>query len=287
MGSSGSGRPHRLDALLRQLGTDRPLSADPGGRDRRRGGAGSVPRRPGHAEAHRRREVVHGQGRRRLLARQRTRRRRGGLDRRNPHDRGRPLPRSASADQEVQRQAEPVPVRLRGGRRRRLSGRLRRHRRAWRTGKGGRVQGCGRRLFRHHGHGPGRPPGRGLRRAAAQGGPHPALGLCSRRTDLGSGSDRRKVSGHPPRTRLSGPARSHGEGHPVPSARRRRQRRDGVDGKLRHDPARLGQRPLLRPSGQPLFRRRQDRPRPDRGLRRPQGLGGGDGRALAGADPQL
>jgi 5-methyltetrahydrofolate--homocysteine methyltransferase len=122
-----------------------------------------VPRRTGHAETHRRREVVHRQGRHRLLARQCARRRRDRLDRRNPGDRSRPLPRPAPADQEIQRQAEPVPVRLRGRGRRRLSGRLRRHRRAWRTGKGRRVQGGGRRLFRHHGHGPGRPSGRSLR----------------------------------------------------------------------------------------------------------------------------
>ena len=39
----------------------------------------------------------------------------------------------------------------------------------------------GRRLFGHHRHRPGRPPGRGLRRAHAPAGAHRALGLCAGR----------------------------------------------------------------------------------------------------------
>ena len=60
-----------------------------------------------------------------------------------------------------------------------------------------------------------------------------------------------------------------------------------VDRKLRHVAGRLGLRALFQPPGEPLFRRRQDRARPGRGLRRAQGLDGGGGRALARADPQL
>ena len=46
-------------------------------------------------------------------------------------------------------------------------------------------------------------------------------------------------------------------------------------------------RALFQPSAEPLFRRRQDRARPGRGLRQAQGLERGGMRALAGADPQL
>ena len=52
-------------------------------------------------------------------------------------------------------------------------------------------------------------------------------------------------------------------------------------------PGAVGLRPLFQPSRQPLFRRRQDRARPGRGLRAAQGLDARRGRALAGADPQL
>ena len=91
--------------------------------------------------------------------------------------RNRPLPHPAPADQEVERQAEPGPVGLHRRRRRRLYRRLRRHRRSWRAGDRQTVQGCGRRLFVHSGHRPGRPPGRSLRRTPAQGSPHPVVGL--------------------------------------------------------------------------------------------------------------
>ena len=56
---------------------------------------------------------------------------------------------------------------------------------------------------------------------------------------------------------------------------------------LRHVAGRRRLRTLFLPSREPLFRRRQDRPRPGRGLRRAQRLDDRRGRALARADPQL
>ena len=99
-------------------------------------------------------------------------------------------------------------------------------------------------------------------------------------------TDRREISRHPPGARLSGAARPHREGHAVPPAAGRAHRRQ-TDRELRHVAGRGGQRALLQPSAEPLFRRRQDRARPGRGLRQAQGLERGGGRALAGADPQL
>src|SRR6185295_12481211 len=56
---------------------------------------------------------------------------------------------------------------------------------------------------------------------------------------------------------------------------------------LRHVAGCCGERPLFQPSAERLFRRRQDRARPGRGLREAQGLERGGMRALAGADSQL
>ena len=62
------------------------------------------------------------------------------------------------------------------------------------------------------------------------------------------------------------------KGDAVPAARRRADRRE-ADRELRDVAGRLGLRALFQPPGEPLFRRRQDRARPGRGLRRAQGLG--------------
>ncbi len=98
--------------------------------------------------------------------------------------------------------------------------------------------------------------------------------------------DRGEVPRHPPGAGLSGAARSHREGHIVPAARRRADRRE-ADRELRDVAGCFSLRALFQPPGEPLFRRRQDRARPDRGLRRSQGLDGGGGGTLARADPQL
>ena len=66
--SGDAGALHRLDAVFRELGSGRPLSDDPRGRRRRRGGAVAVERYAGDPAADDRRAVDQGQGRRRLLA---------------------------------------------------------------------------------------------------------------------------------------------------------------------------------------------------------------------------
>ena len=54
----------------------------------------------------------------------------------------------------------------------------------------------------------------------------------------------------------------------VRASRRRARRSASADREFRHVARRFGVRPLFQPSGEPLFRRRQDRARPGRGLRR-------------------
>ena len=61
------------------------------------------------------------------------------------------------------------------------------------------------------------------------------------------GADRRTLSRHPPRARLSGPARPHREGDAVPPARRRARDRGQAHRELRHVAGLLGLRPLHRP----------------------------------------
>ena len=69
-------------------------------------------------------------------------------------------------------------------------------------------------------------------------------------------TDRREVSRHPPRARLSRAARSHREAHHLRSARCTRERRHGSDRKHGDDAAVLGLRPLFRASASGVFRRR-------------------------------
>ena len=149
------------------------------------------------------------------------------------------------------------------------------------------LQARQRRLFRDHGQGAGRPPRRGRRRAAASARAQGVLGLCGRRDARKRRTDRRKISRHPPGARLSGAARPHREGDLVQAARRRAQYRRAPDRELCHVARRLGLRPLFQPPGELLFRRRQDRARPGRGLRQAQGLDARANREMAGADPQL
>ena len=70
------------------------------------------------------------------------------------------------------------------------------------------------------------------------------------------GADRRALSRHPPRARLSGPARPHREGDAVPPARRGAGDRRQAHRELRHVAGLVGVGPLHRPSGGALFRRR-------------------------------
>ena len=156
----------------------------------------------------------------------------------------------------------------RGERPRRLCRRLRRHRRHRRGRDRRALQGRQRRLFGDHGQGAGRPPGRGLRRA-------PARSACA--TSSGAMRPTRRSSPHEliaEKYRGIRPA----PGYPAQpdhtekatlfglldaEARDRRQ----AHRELRHVARRLGVRALFQPPGEPLFRRRQDRARPGRGLR--------------------
>ncbi len=63
------------------------------------------------------------------------------------------------------------------------------------------------------------------------------------------------LSRHPPGAGLSGPARSHGKGNAVPSARCGSEDRCAIDRELCHVAGLFGIGHLYRPSGQLLFRR--------------------------------
>ena len=75
-----------------------------------------------------------------------------------------------------------------------------------------------------------------------------------------------------PGARLSGAAGPHREADAVQAARCREGDRAQAHGILRHVAGRRRLRTLFLPSREPLFRHRQDRPRPGAGLRRPQRL---------------
>ena len=101
------------------------------------------------------------------------------------------------------------------------------------------------------------------------------------------GPDPRGIPRHPPGARLSGPARPHREGDPVPPSEAERRIGVTLTENLRHVAGLLGVRPLPRASGRALFRRRQGGARPGRGLRPRKGMSIAGGGALARADPQL
>src|SRR5690606_31770469 len=86
---------------------------------------------------------------------------------------------------------------------------------------------------------------------------------------------------------LSRPARSYRERDAVPPARCDREDRHRIDVELCDDAA--GQRvgPLSGAPGRGVFRGRPHRQGSGRGLRWPEGLGRGDRRTLARADPEL
>ncbi len=172
----------------------------------------------------------------------------------------------APADREARAAGQYVPGRFhlaRGRLDRRLRGDGRpRHRGAPRP-----LQGRPRRLFRHPAEGPGRPPGRGLRRAPARAGAQDAVGLRARRGAHQRGADAREVSRHPAGAGLSRLPRPQPEARAVPPAERRPERRHHADRELRHDADLGGVGLLLRPSRGAVFRRGAHRPRPARGLR--------------------
>ena len=161
---------HRLDALLLHLGAEGPLSRDPRPRGAGAGGARAVRRCPGHAEEDHRRGLVQAQGSRRVLARQCRRRRHPALHRRGARRGDRDLLHAAPAALEGRRAREPRAVRLRCAARHRPRRLCRGLRGDGRHGGGdhlGALLARQRRLFLHHGQGPGRPLRRGLRRSPA------------------------------------------------------------------------------------------------------------------------
>ena len=198
--------------------------------------------------------------------------------------RARPLPHPAPADGQGDGQAEHRPLRLRRPHRRRPDylGAF-----AVTAGHGEpelapRIPRQGRRLLRHHRHRPGRPPGRSLRRAPAPARSAPSSG-ATRRTRRSTPPD--LIAEHYVGIRPA-PGYPSQPDHTEKATLFRlldaeAADRHGADRELRHDPRRQRLRPLLRPPQGPLLRRRQDRPRPGGGLRPPQGLGRGDGGALA------
>ena len=191
---------------------------------------------------------------------------------------------------ETRRPPQRCPVGLRrAGRERqgRLHRRLRRHRRHQGGEDRRALRPRQRRLLLHHGEGAGRPHRGSLRRADARARAPRVLGLRDRprrRARRAAGGD---LSRHPSGAGLPLATRPHGEGHAVRPAGGGAAHRRQTHRELRHVAGLLGQRPLPRPSRRRLFRRREDRARPGRGLRRAQGHGRGRRRALAGADPQL
>ena len=84
-------------------------------------------------------------------------------------------------------------------------------------------------------------------------------------------TDRREISRHPPGAGLSGAARPHREGHAVPTAGRRAHRHQLTESFAMWPGAAVCGLYFSHPESA-LFRRRQDRARPGRGLRPPQGL---------------
>ena len=244
------------------------------------GRAQPVRRRAGDARPHRIGALVPRQRRIRLLAGQRRRRRYPGLRRRAAGKADRRAAYAAPAAHAARRARQCGARRFRCSAReraRRPCRRLHGHRRH-RRGRGGRALQAGeRRLFRDHGQGAGGSARRSLRRAPAPAGAQGVLGLCARRGARQRGIDRREVSRHPPGARLSRAARPQREGDAVRAARRRAAHRGQAHGELCHVAGRVGLRALFQPPREPLFRRRQDRARPGRGLRRPQGLERGRG----------
>ena len=140
------------------------------------------------------------------------------------------------------------------------------------SGRCAALQGRRRRLFGDPGHAARRPPGRGLRRGPAPEGAHRALGLCA-----GRDAHQRQLIAEATAASARRPAI-----RPSPTTPRRRtlfacwtpRRATGM--KLTES---FAMTPPPRspastsPTPRPLLRRRQDRARPGRGLRPPQGLG--------------
>ena len=112
-------------------------------------------------------------------------------------------------------------------------------------------------------------------------------GYAPGRGAFAGSTDPRTICRHSPGARLSGAARSYRKGDAVPPARCRKHRRRETHRELCDVAGLVGVRALFQQRRELLFRRRQDRARPGRGLRRAQGHDGRRDRTLAGAGAEL
>jgi 5-methyltetrahydrofolate--homocysteine methyltransferase len=153
--------------------------------------------------------------------------------------------------------------------------------------RGGRaLQGPARRLQRHHGRGPGRPPGRGLRRVPAQAGAR-GVGLRPRR-----GPDNDELIAEKYRGIRPAAGYPACPDHTEKGALWKLLDVEKNTGMLLTEsfamwPGLERQRPVLRAPPVALLRPRQDRSRPGARLPPAQGHDHRRGRALAGPQPQL
>ncbi len=267
-------RAHRLAVLLPGLGAEGQVPGDPG---RARGPRAVRRRERAAGRDHRRRRPGGARGLR-VLARAR----RGRRHRARYHRRCGPDADAAPADDQARGPAQPLPGRLRGpgwGSPGRLRGG---HPRG--GGAGRSLPGRERRLPVHHGQGPGRPAGRGLRRARSPGGA-PRV-VRARRQPGHRGPARRALPRHPARVRLPGQSRPQRQAGAVRAARRGAAGH-AADRVLCHDPGGQRERADLRPPRVALLHRGPRRPGPGAGLRPAARHAPGRGRALAAPHPGL
>ena len=256
----------------------------------RRGSPPALRRRAGDARHDRRRAVADRQRRRGAVPGQQRGRRHRGLPRGEPRRAaGRAAP-AAPAGPAPRGRAEPLARRLRGPevqRRQGLRRRVRRHGRARSQRPGCRLPQGGRRLQRDPAGVARRPARRGVRRAAARAGAARGVGLRPRRAARQRRPDQGAVRRHPAGARVPRQPRPHREAGDLGPARRRDAHGHGADRVDGDDAGCLGVGPLLQPPRVAVLRGRPHRPRPGRGLRRPQGLDARRGREVALAQPRL
>ena len=109
-------------------------------------------------------------------------------------------------------------------------------------------------------------------------------GYGSRRAAVERRADRREVSRHPARAWLPGLSGPHRKGSAVRAVGRHACGWHSPDRKLCHEPGRQCERLVLRPSPEPLLRRRPSGPRPGRGLFATKEDAAGGSGTLAGAE---
>ena len=259
---------HRLVAVLHHLGAGRKIPGDPRRQESRRGGALALRRRAEDAEADRRRGLVQGRGGRRLLAGEL---RRATISSSSATPRGKPIATLHTLRQQLARREGRANVAL-------ADFVAPQTRRAGHIGAFVVTAGIGEDAiadrFKHANDDYSSIMVKALADRLAEAFAE-RMHQSVRKEFWGYAADEtlsnaeliaREIPRHPPGAGLSGAARPHREGHAVPAARRRADRRE-ADRELRDVAGRLGVRALFQPPGEPLLRRRQDRARPGRGLR--------------------